>query len=204
MKKLILLMAIILPLIIFSQEKIGKKIYLYGKLDGKITGKTALRFNFHNTKVEKFTLEKFIDMGLDPISWTSMFLPETEYSDVEILNTLMENNVNNIIFIKLGDVEKGSSGYATSFSPSYMYYSEIETIDFVKINIEFYNLNDSTKERPDWVIIGEASGGSEFSTVTSVVKKIIRRMIDGLDEKGAFGLKAKKEAPLWINSQHGG
>ena len=186
MKKFLILLLIALPIIIFSQENIGRKVHLYGEIDEKIIGQTALRFNFQNPKVEKYTLGLLKDEGLPTLLWTSMFLPDAEYTEEEILNTLNENNVRNIIFIKLEDLKKGNYGYGTNLTSSMVYYVDIETIDFIKIKTEFYKIDEALPKRPSWLVIGEASGGSEFSTAKSVMKKIIGRIIDGLDEKGAF------------------
>ncbi len=115
-----------------------------------------------------------------------MFLPETEYTNKEIIEILNENRIHNIIYIQLGDVKKGSYGYGTKLSSSSVYYTDIETIELVKIKVEYYNINDTIIKRPNWIIMGEASGGTEFSTTTSVIKKIIGRIIYGLKDQDAF------------------
>ncbi len=185
-RKIIVLIFILIPVISFSQEKIGNKTYFYGKLKEKIKGQTAVRFNFHNPKVVKYTLQTLMYEGLNPKSWNSMFLPETDYTEEEMYNTLQKNGIDNIIFVKIGEIEKGNYTYGMSLTYSTAYYSNIELIELVKITIEFYNIKDTTTTRPEWIVIGEASGGTEFSTITSVSKKIIRRMIYGLDKKGVF------------------
>jgi len=186
MKKLIIILIFLIPIITLGQEKLGNKIYFYGKLKDKIKGRTVVRFNFHNPKVEKYTLDKLYYEGLDPIQWNSMFLPETEYTDEEISNTLNKYKIDNIFFIKIEDVDKGNSTIGMNLTSSSVYYADIELIELVKITVDFYNLNNKNNTKPEWKVIGEASGGSEFSTVTSVSKKIIGRIINGLYQKGAF------------------
>lgn len=170
----------------FGQDEIGRKVYFYGKVDSKIKGKVILRFNFTEPKVEKHTINLLKDKGLDIELWSSYFLPGIDYTDEEVNNLLEESNIENVFFVKLEDVEKGGYGYGTMLNSSTAYYANIELIDLVRLKFEYYDLTSSLSSKPEWIVIGEAQGDSEFSTTKSVMKKILNRAIYGLTSKGAF------------------
>lgn len=171
---------------LFSQEEISRKIYLYGNIDSKIQGKTILRFNFQEPKVEKYALSILKDYGIDAVQWTSFFLPGIEYSNDEIVEKLKDNYIENVFYIKLEDVKKGGYGYGTMINSTTAYYTDIELIDLVKLKFEYYQINESISSKPVWIVMGEAQGDSEFSTTKSVMKKIMRRIMQGIYNRGGF------------------
>ena len=201
MRKFLFLINLTFPIVLISQKKIDHKIYMYGNVSSKIKGATLIKFNEADPETDLKTVKYFNDKGGNAISWNSLFLPGADYTIDEFNKILNENKIETIIMIGLIGIT--TSNY--SYSNTNAYVSAYPTKDGIGVsgssqttggNINYtYGVSlkmdvfsiENNFDKPQGVIIGEATGDwGVASSERSIAKKILRRILKGLEKENAF------------------
>ena len=160
----------------YGQDKIGNKMYLYGSIEGVIKGKTLVNYTFDDPKGIAKTVKAFKGIGVDASNWYSVFMPGTEYTDMEINSILIEKGIETIIKIK----HKGTSmsqKKKTTFDESSVSTNEVTVVANVDLQFEVYSIsNDFAK--PLAVINCNANNTSgTYGSERTVIRKIVNRVV---------------------------
>lgn len=190
---------------IYSQKLIDKNIYLYGSVSGKINSKLLVRFSAANPKTDLETIKYFRNKGVDVVSWSNLFLPGVSYSQKEFNDVFSDNNINTFIIIKISDIStsnyyySNTSAYASAYSndkyayasgSSYTSGGNISYTSAMSMIMEVYTIQNGF-DKPAGVIIGDAINiWGAFGSASGLEKKIINRMVDGLEKEKAFSANA--------------
>jgi tetratricopeptide (TPR) repeat protein len=213
-KKLILIMLLTMSNVIMSQEKIGNKIFLYGKLEGSIVGKTLIYFVEEDPKSEIKIIKRFKELGINTVSWNNLFIPGTTYTTSETNTEIMKNEISTIIMIK----PNGTSHSTQSFQNTT--YNGItnslnttgnsgSVLGRMGLLFEIYNRSDDFN-KPRAVINASAdnmwgAAGSTSGLTLKVVDKVITAIENekAYDPKGYFAaFDSDYEKALSINPEN--
>lgn len=198
MKKIILSLLIVLPTIVFAQKKIEHKIYLYGDVSNKINSNVLIHFMGNDPNIDFNAAKIFTDKGVNAISWNSLFLPGTEYSKEEYRKSLEKNGIRTIIEIEYTNVsfdnysyvettiDNTNDGIETSSQTLQTNFVDEDYVEGVSLKINVLTINNNFR-KPIGVIIGNARCTiKSISTQRSITKKIMRRIVNGLEKEMAF------------------
>lgn len=180
----------------FSQEKIGNKIYKYGDVTESIQGRTLIAFEEADAELKNKTVQYFQNKDIDAESWSSIFLPGTEYSEEEFSSALSENQINTLAIIEVINISEStssynsSSAYASTFGTwnSITYGRTVTYASGVSLRLTIFTDEDQFS-KPLCVIDGKAYnnlGEIGFATSTSLTRRIVRRMLNSMEEEDAF------------------
>lgn len=198
MKKIILSLFIILPTIVFAQKKIEHKIYLYGDISNKINSNVLIHFIGNDPNIDFNTAKIFKNKGVNAISWNSLFLPGTEYSQEAYRKSLETNGIRTIIEIEYTNVsfdnysyvettvDNTNDGIETSSQTLQTNFVNEDYVEDVSLKMNVLTVNNSFR-KPIAVIIGNARCTiKSISTQRSITNKIMRRIVNGLEKEMAF------------------
>ena len=207
MKRLILLLLLV-PCCLIAQEKIGNKIYKYGDVYHAIEGNTLISFEEADAKTMSKTLEYFSDAGAPVKSWNSLFLPGSNVAEDEFNGILNKNNIETLILIDVIDASMAtmnrttasayatSSAYATANRNKVKRKSEAsmgsvttsQVVDYtteMSLRLTIFSKNDGFA-KPVAVVEGRVTNQSPDTTDDQLARRIVRRMVKGLEEQKAF------------------
>ncbi len=207
MKRLILLLLLV-PCCLMAQEKIGNKIYKYGDVYHAIEGNTLISFEEADAKTMSKTLEYFSDTGAPVKSWNSLFLPGSNVAEDEFNGILNKNNIETLILIDVIDASIAtmnrttasayatSSAYATANRNKVKRKSEAsmgsvttsQVVDYtteMSLRLTIFSKNDGFA-KPVAVVEGRVTNQSPDTTDDQLARRIVRRMVKGLEEQKAF------------------
>ena len=207
MKRLILLLLAV-PCCLMAQEKIGNKIYKYGDVYHAIEGNTLISFEEADAKTMSKTLEYFSDAGAPVKSWNSLFLPGSNVAEDEFNGILNKNNIETLILIDVIDASMAtmnrttasayatSSAYATANRNKVKRKSEAsmgsvttsQVVDYtteMSLRLTIFSKNDGFA-KPVAVVEGRVTNQSPDTTDDQLARRIVRRMVKGLEEQKAF------------------
>lgn len=202
LRKLPLLFVFIaIPILMTAQKKIGTKIFLYGLVEGQLSGNILIFFPGADPSTEFSVVDIFRKRGHQAFSYNSLFLPGTTYSETEFYNVLNDNNITAMISIAITDVAYGGYNYTNTTASGSAYWtsnsataqvkssSQAGTVMYTKsvsLNLHIYS-SKNMFVKPIAVVAGEATGsGGVASTAKSITKKIMGRIIAGLENEYAF------------------
>jgi len=207
MKRLILLLLLV-PCCLMAQEKIGNKIYKYGDVYHAIEGNTLISFEEADAKTMSKTLEYFSDTGAPVKSWNSLFLPGSNVAEDEFNGILNKNNIETLILIDVIDASIAtmnrttasayatSSAYATANRNKVKRKSEAsmgsvttsQVVDYtteMSLRLTIFSKKDGFS-KPVAVVEGRVTNQSPDTTDDQLARRIVRRMVKGLEEQKAF------------------
>ena len=207
MKRLILLLLVV-PCCLMAQEKIGNKIYKYGDVYHAIEGTTLISFEEAEAKTMSKTLEYFSDTGAPVKSWNSLFLPGSNVAEDEFNGILNKNNIETLILIDVIDASIAtmnrttasayatSSAYATANRNKVKRKSEAsmgsvttsQVVDYtteMSLRLTIFSKKDGFA-KPVAVVEGRVTNQSPDTTDDQLARRIVRRMVKGLEEQKAF------------------
>lgn len=197
-KKIIISLLILLPTIVLAQKKIERKIYLYGDVTNKINSNVLIHFLENDPDIDYNAIKIFTEKGINAISWNSLFLPGAEYSQEAYRKTLNKNNIRTIIEIEYTNVSfdnysyvettvnNTNDGIETSSQTSQTHFVNEDYVKNVSLKMNVLTIKNGFS-KPSGVIIGEASCTfKSISTQRSITRKIIRRVVNGLEKEMAF------------------
>jgi len=207
MKRLILLLLVV-PCCLMAQEKIGNKIYKYGDVYHAIEGNTLISFEEADAKTMSKTLEYFSDTGAPVKSWNSLFLPGSNVAEDEFNGILNKNNIETLILIDVIDASIAtmnrttasayatSSAYATANRNKVKRKSEAsmgsvttsQVVDYtteMSLRLTIFSKKDGFS-KPVAVVEGRVTNQSPDTTDDQLARRIVRRMVKGLEEQKAF------------------
>jgi len=207
MKRLILLLLVV-PCCLMAQEKIGNKIYKYGDVYHAIEGNTLISFEEADAKTMSKTLEYFSDTGAPVKSWNSLFLPGSNVAEDEFNGILNKNNIETLILIDVIDASIAtmnrttasayatSSAYATANRNKVKRKSEAsmgsvttsQVVDYtteMSLRLTIFSKKDGFA-KPVAVVEGRVTNQSPDTTDDQLARRIVRRMVKGLEEQKAF------------------
>jgi hypothetical protein len=191
-----------------AQEKIGNKIYKYGDVYHAIEGNTLISFEEADAKTMSKTLEYFSDTGAPVKSWNSLFLPGSNVAEDEFDTTLNSNNIETLILIDVIDASIAtmnrttasayatSSAYATANRNKVKRKSEAsmgsvttsQVVDYtteMSLRLTIFSKKDGFA-KPVAVVEGRVTNQSPDTTDDQLARRIVRRMVKGLEEQKAF------------------
>ena len=207
MKRLILLLLVV-PCCLMAQEKIGNKIYKYGDVYHAIEGNTLISFEEADAKTMSKTLEYFSDTGAPVKSWNSLFLPGSNVAEDEFNGILNKNSIETLILIDVIDASIAtmnrttasayatSSAYATANRNKVKRKSEAsmgsvttsQVVDYtteMSLRLTIFSKKDGFS-KPVAVVEGRVTNQSPDTTDDQLARRIVRRMVKGLEEQKAF------------------
>jgi hypothetical protein len=208
MKRLILLLLVV-PCCLMAQEKIGNKIYKYGDVYHAIEGNTLISFEEADAKTMSKTLEYFSDTGAPVKSWNSLFLPGSNVAEDEFDTTLNSNNIETLILIDVIDASIATmnrttaSAYATSSAYASANRNQVrreseassgsvttsQVVNYtteMSLRLTIFSKKDGFA-KPVAVVEGNVFNlGQEYTSDDQLVRRIIRRMVKGLEKQNAF------------------
>ena len=207
MKRLILLLLVV-PCCLMAQEKIGNKIYKYGDVYHAIEGNTLISFEEADAKTMSKTLEYFSDTGAPVKSWNSLFLPGSNVAEDEFNGILNKNSIETLILIDVIDASMAtmnrttasayatSSAYATANRNKVKRKSEAsmgsvttsQVVDYtteMSLRLTIFSKKDGFS-KPVAVVEGRVTNQSPDTTDGQLARRIVRRMVKGLEEQNAF------------------
>ncbi len=207
MKRLILLLLVV-PCCLMAQEKIGNKIYKYGDVYHAIEGNTLISFEDADAKTMSKTLEYFSDTGAPVKSWNSLFLPGSNVAEDEFNGILNKNNIETLILIDVIDASIATmnrttaSAYATSSAYATANRNKVkrkaeasmgsvttsQVVDYtteMSLRLTIFSKKDGFA-KPVAVVEGRVTNQSPDTTDDQLARRIVRRMVKGLEEQKAF------------------
>ena len=176
---------------IFAQEKIGKKIYLYGDLENSINGKTLIYYGVDDPKGEGKIISRFEKKGINAVSWNKLFIPGYKYSDSDKNATINKKNIETIILIKLNNrssyTSSSSSTSYSSWTDSFNTYgSSGSVVGNVGLLFEIYTKNDNF-DKPLAVINGNANNSWGIAgSQRGITLKVVDRVLSAMKKEKAF------------------
>ncbi len=207
MKRLFLVLLLV-PCYLLAQEKIGNKIYKYGDVYHAIEGSTLISFEQADAKSTSKTLEYFSKAGANVKSWNSLFLPGSKIAEDEFNSKLNQNNIETLIFIDVIDSSVATMNRTTANSyANYNAYasanrsqmkmkssaaagstSTTKVADYtteMSLRLTIYSKKDNFA-KPVAVVEGRVTNESPDTTDDQLARRIVRRMVKGLEEQKAF------------------
>lgn len=179
---------------LFSQEKIGNKIYSYGNLEGSIIGKTLINSRLNNPKSEIKIIKKFQELGINTISSNKIFIPGTNYTNSEQNNELNKNEISTIIVINPnGTSYSTQSNYNTTYSS---YTNSLNTsgssgsaLGRMGLVFEIYNRSNNFS-KPISVINASADNMWGIAgTKSGLIIKVVDKVLNAIERKKAYNPK---------------
>ena len=177
--------------IIYGQEKIGNKLYLYGNLENSVKGKTLIFYGVDDPKGEIKIIERFKDNGIESISWNKLFIPGYSYSDIEKNEIINNKGIQTIIFIKLNSRstynQSSSNTSYNSWTNSFNTYGTSgNVIGNVGLVFEIYNI-DNGFNKPIAVINGNADNSwGAAGSQRGVTLKVVDRVLNAMKKEKAY------------------
>lgn len=198
---LLLLSLLIFPLSLKAQKKIANKIYKYGQVAEKVKGKVLISFEEAGPKTDNNTVSFFKKKGADAISWNELFIPGVEFSAEDFAEKIADQEIETIVIIEITNEGIASYNYssstanasaysygstATAQGNSQTYSGLVEFTASMSLKMSIYTLEDDFAQ-PVGVLIGSAvNDWGALGTAEGIVKKIVKRMLKGLESEGAF------------------
>mgnify|MGYP004417265245 CR=1 FL=1 len=196
---------------VVSQEKIGNKVFVYGKLEGSIVGKTLIYFTKKDPKSEIKIIKRFKELGINSVSWNNIFIPGTTYTDSETNSEIDRNEISTIIIIKPNGTSHSTqsyhnttySGITNSLNTS---SSTGSVLGRMGLLFEIYSRIDNFN-KPRAVINASAdnmwgAAGSTSGLTIKVVDKVLSALEDekAYDPKGYFPIVDSNNAKPMVAS----
>lgn len=190
-KHILLLVTLVITNIANAQEKIGNKVYSYGVLKGSIVGKTLVYFGINDPKSEIKIMKRFQELGINSISYNSIFIPGTNYTDAEKSSELNRNEISTIIVIQPnGTSYSAQSNYISSYS------SISNTVNTSGVSgsvlgrmglvFEIYNRLDNFN-KPRSVINASADNmWGAAGSQSGLTLKVVDKVLDAIEEQKAY------------------
>ena len=198
---ILIALAFLLPLSVSAQKKVANKIYKYGQVSKTVKSKVLISFEQAGPKTDNHTVSLFKKKGVDAISWNELFIPGLEYSSEDFAKKIVDQEIQTIVIIEITDEGIASYNYATSTAnaSAYSYGSSataqgssqtysglIEFTASMSLKLSIYTADDNFAQ-PVGLLLGSAvNDWGALGTAEGIVKKIIKRMVKGLDSEGAF------------------
>lgn len=193
-KHILLLVTLAITNSVNSQEKIGNKVYSYGVLKGSIVGNTLIYFGINDPKSEIKIMKRFQELGINSISYNTIFIPGTNYTEAEKSSELKRNEISTIILIQPnGTSYSNQSNYTSSYSST----SNSVNTSGVSGNVlgrmglvfEIYNRLDNFN-KPISVINASADNmWGAAGSQSGLILKVVDKVIDAIEEQKAYDPK---------------
>jgi hypothetical protein len=155
------------------------------------------------------TLEYFSDAGAPVKSWNSLFLPGSNVAEDEFNGILNKNNIETLILIDITDASIATmnrttaSAYATSSAYASANRNQVrreseassgsvttsQVVNYtteMSLRLTIFSKKDGFA-KPVAVVEGNVFNlGQEYTSDDQLVRRIIRRMVKGLEKQNAF------------------
>jgi tetratricopeptide (TPR) repeat protein len=193
-KHILLFVTLVVTNTAFSQEKIGNKVYSYGILKGSIIGKTLIYFGINDPKSEIKILKRFQELGINSISYNSLFIPGTNYTEAEQNSELNRNEISTIILIKPnGTYYNTQSNYTSSYNSisNSVNTSGVSGAVLGRMGLvfEIYNRLDNFN-KPRSVINASADNmWGAAGSQSGLTLKVVDKVLDAIEEQKAYDAK---------------
>ncbi len=193
-KHILLFVTLVVTNTAFSQEKIGNKVYSYGILKGSIIGKTLVYFGINDPKSEIKIMKRFQELGINSISYNSLFIPGTNYTEAEKSSELNRNEISTIIVI-----QPNGTSYSTQSNYTSSYSSISNTVNTsgssgnvlgrMGLVFEIYNRLDNFN-KPRSVINASADNmWGVAGSQSGLTLKVVDKVLDAIEEQKAYDAK---------------